>query len=178
MYPSEGPPLAQDTGVTQNDTLQWPQAGGGEVTSAVVGLGRDECPHAAHLAPGFWSPSRYITPKHYNWIASLSKYREFRVGNRFTELPTATAPYAICPAARHHRKLCSVILHYLLCSTLHLHTLQCSVSSAVLYILCSTLHTEYSPWLWICSTLPTLQYSTYFTYRVFTLCSVHSPAVT
>ena len=57
MYPSEGPPLTQDTGVTQNDTLQWPQAGGGgEVTSAVLGLGRDECPHTgtAHLAPGFW----------------------------------------------------------------------------------------------------------------------------
>ena len=57
VYPSEGPPLTQDTGVTQNDTLQWPQAGGGEVTSAVLGLGRDECPHTAHLAFG------YITPK-------------------------------------------------------------------------------------------------------------------
>ena len=55
VYPSEGPPLTQDTGVTQNDTLQWPQAGGGdEVTSAVLGLGRDECLHTAHLAPGFW----------------------------------------------------------------------------------------------------------------------------
>ena len=53
VYPSEGPPLTQDTGVTQNDTLQWPQAGG-EVTSAVLGLGRDECLHTAHLAPGFW----------------------------------------------------------------------------------------------------------------------------
>ena len=53
MYPLEGPPLAQDTGVTQNNTLQWPQAGGGEVTSAVVGLGRDEWHTVLHT----WHPA-------------------------------------------------------------------------------------------------------------------------